>query len=284
VRISYLDRIAECNDADLGLYLRWYVGDVVGGFVRRDRWADIPHALAFDERAGRVQLRGSDFAARTAALEALFTELVARGQLQRRGELYPVARAVDDAPLLQLDRGAVAWFGVRPFGVHLTGYVRRRDGLWTWVAVRARDKPTWPGFWDNTVAGGQPIGLGLRENLLKECAEEAAIPRDLAARAPEVATITYLRDDPLGLKPDTLFCYDLELPDDFVPQPADGEVEQFLFLPAREVADVVRDTQRCKPNCNLVWIDFFLRHGVLDGELTAAERQDLRARLQRPLP
>ena len=29
---------------------------------------------------------------------------------------------------------------------------------------------------------------------------------------------------PEGLKPDVLFCYDLELPGDFVPRPQDGEV------------------------------------------------------------
>lgn len=27
-----------------------------------------------------------------------------------------------------------------------------------------------------------------------------------------------------GLKPDVLFCYDLQLPADFVPKPQDGEV------------------------------------------------------------
>ena len=39
-------------------------------------------------------------------------------------------------------------------------------------------KPTFPGELDNTVAGGQPAGIGLHDNLIKECAEEASIPRD----------------------------------------------------------------------------------------------------------
>jgi isopentenyldiphosphate isomerase len=150
--------------------------------------------------------------------------------------------------------------------------------------VRARDKATYPGMWDNTVAGGQPIGLGLRANLLKECGEEAGMPADLAALAIQTSTLTYVREDEAGLKPDTLFCFDLEVPEQFVPKPTDGEVEEFLLLPIEEIATVVRDTQRCKPNCNLVWIDFCLRHGVLDGELTPTMQQQLAAAMRSPLP
>jgi hypothetical protein len=34
---------------------------------------------------------------------------------------------------------------------------------------------------------------------------------------------------PEGLKPDVLFCYDIQLPGDFVPVPQDGEVGQWLM-------------------------------------------------------
>src|SRR3546814_15669982 len=84
---------------------------------------------------------------------------------------------------MRIERAACPVLGIRAWGVHMNGYVRRADGLHLWVARRARDKPTYPGMLDNTVAGGQPIGLGLKENLIKECAEEAGIPAALAARA-----------------------------------------------------------------------------------------------------
>ena len=45
-----------------------------------------------------------------------------------------------------------------------------------WIGRRARDKPTFPGMLDNFVAGGQPIGIGLMDNLIKEAAEEAGVP------------------------------------------------------------------------------------------------------------
>ena len=46
----------------------------------------------------------------------------------------------------------------------------------------------------------------------------------------------------------------------------DGEVEKFELMPVEEVMDIVRSEQRFKPNCNLVMIDFFIRHGLIDAQ------------------
>ncbi len=232
-----------------------------------------------------LRLWGNDAAECTGAMLTVTEELARTGRTAApRRELYPVVQDFAEEPLLFVDRAAVSWFGMRPFGVHLNGFVRRETGIWLWVAQRAADKITFPGRWDNLVAGGQPAHLSLRQNLVKECAEEAGMPADLAGKAQQCSTITYVMEDEHGLKPDTLFCFDLELPRDFVPRPTDGEVERFFLLPATEVAAVVRDTTRFKPNCNLVVIDFLLRHGLLDGELPAAERAALAQALRAPLP
>jgi hypothetical protein len=75
--------------------------------------------------------------------------------------------------------------------------------------------------------------------------------------------VSYCRASETGLKPDVMLCYDLELPEDFAPRNTDGEVESFALLPAAEVARLVRDTGEFKLNCNLVVIDFLIRHGIL---------------------
>jgi hypothetical protein len=46
----------------------------------------------------------------------------------------------------------------------------------------------------------------------------------------------------------------------------DGEVEGFELLALAEVAALVRDTTALKPNCNLVVLDFLVRHGVVGPE------------------
>ena len=66
-----------------------------------------------------------------------------------------------------------------------------------------------------------------------------------------------------GGKEDVLYVYDLELPMDFTPRNTDGEVEAFMRLPLAEVAALVHDTDEFKLNCNLVIIDFLIRHGLL---------------------
>lgn len=68
----------------------------------------------------------------------------------------------------------------------------------------------------------QPHGLSPLDNVLKECAEEAGIPRELAVTARPVGAVSYLTIAANGYKPDVLFCYDIELPPDFVPTPQVG--------------------------------------------------------------
>jgi hypothetical protein len=65
------------------------------------------------------------------------------------------------------------------------------------------------------------------------------------------------------LKPDIMTCFDLEMPDDFKPRAGDGEVAGFELWPLQRVFETVRDTGQFKYNCNLVLIDFFVRHGLV---------------------
>lgn len=188
-----------------------------------------------------------------------------------RNELYPVQRSFNDPPSLLLERAAAGFFGIKAYGVHMNGFVRRPDGqVLLWVARRSATKPTWPGKLDHIVAGGQPYGLTLHENVIKECQEEAGIPQELAARAIPVGAVSYTNLQSSGLKRDVLFCYDLELPESFQPVPEDGEVQEFFLLPLDEVAKLIaqgtpdaHDSNAYKDNCNLVVLDFLIRHGVL---------------------
>jgi hypothetical protein len=138
------------------------------------------------------------------------------------------------------------------------------------------DKLLDPGKLDHIVAGGVPAGLGLAETLVKEAGEEASIPPELAAAAVHVGAIGYAMERAEGLRRDWLHCYDLELPEDFIPEAADGEVEAFELWPLGRVVETVRDTDDFKFNVNLVLIDLFIRHGVITG----AEAVSLRAELE----
>ena len=133
-------------------------------------------------------------------------------------------------PALVLERAAVPLFGITAYGVHMNGYVTGEDGTQRmWVARRSLSKPTGPGKLDQLVAGGQPHGIGLRDNLMKECAEEAGIPAALAEQARPVGAISYVLETEQGMRPDVLFNFDLELPASFDPVNEDGEVDAFYL-------------------------------------------------------
>ena len=48
-----------------------------------------------------------------------------------------------------------------------------------WMARRSPTKSKYPNMLDHIVAGGQPVGIGLMDNVVKECMEEAGIPEDV---------------------------------------------------------------------------------------------------------
>lgn len=215
-----------------------------------------------------------------AALPEINRDLATRGLFRWRGEAFDV-RATPDGPVLaQLDRGALPAFGVEAAGVHMNGLVRRADGLHIWVARRAANKALDPGKLDHLVAGGVPAGLGPDETLIKEAGEEAGIPPDLAARARRVGLVSYTMARPEGLRRDRLYCYDLELPEDFTPVATDGEVQSFELWPASHMLENIRDTDDFKFNVPLVLIDFAIRHALLRHDQAVALRQALNRDLQ----
>ena len=128
---------------------------------------------------------------------------------------------------------------------------------------RAADRAVAPGLWDQMVAGGQPYGLSVRDNMIKECAEEAGIAEDVAARAVPVGALSYVCEQPDGLRDDVAFIYDLRLPDGVEPVNRDGEVERFERWSLEQAMAVVREGTSFKFNCALVMVDLFVRHGAL---------------------
>ena len=112
------------------------------------------------------------FDALTEAVDTVTEALVGEGVVYKwRHEFFAVAPRWQAPPIFKLDRGAVGFFGIRSYGVHLNGW--RRDGgeLKLWIGKRALDKKVAPGKLDNMVAGGIGFGHGAFETLVKEAAE-----------------------------------------------------------------------------------------------------------------
>lgn len=267
--MSFLDHFDRAHNADLESWTPWFQGDALLGYVQdnfKERglgfglWQESELGLVIPNLSeGDLNQLFARFA-KDAYEEGLLWSWV--------GEPFPVKASVADTTRFVMERTLTAPLGCLTFGVHLNGYVRTHEGIELWVAKRSQNKPTFPGKLDNMVGGGQPAGIGLFENLLKECFEEAGISEAQASQSVSTGTISYRHTDGRGLKRDILYCYDLELPDSFVPICQDGEVESFERLPIDDVLSMIETTDAFKYNCNLVIIDFAIRHGILTGDNT----------------
>ncbi|KAL9109530.1 MAG: hypothetical protein Q9227_005865 [Pyrenula ochraceoflavens] len=206
-----------------------------------------------------------------------------------RDEKYPVFDH-DRTVLLSMERAGSALFGIVTYGVHMTAYVKKGREVRIWVPRRAQTKQTYPGYLDNTVAGGISTGEIPFECLVREAGEEASLPEKFVRNhAIPCGTVTYflLRDANAGgetglCQPECQYVYDLELPDSIIPAPDDNEAENFELLSVGEVQEALA-AGRFKPNCALVLLDFFIRHGLLTAE-TDKDYIEIVSRLHRCLP
>ena len=266
--MSLLDRIEDCRRWDPARYRPFIIagkqyGRLDAAFAAR--LTAFPEVFTVAEDVVTLNDRLATPEARSAAVHEVLLQLRAEGVLPIwRDEDYPVSPSWGDKPVMVMERGAVPHFGVRAFGVHMNGLVRTEEGLLLWVGHRSLSKPTGPGKLDHLVAGGQPHGIGIKENLIKECAEEASIPRELAQTAEPVGLCSYICERPEGLRDDICFVYDLFLPPDFEPVNTDGEVQGFYLWPIQKVIEVLAEGEDFKFNCALVIIDLLVRRGLLE--------------------
>ncbi|KAF8364546.1 hypothetical protein HHK36_033484 [Tetracentron sinense] len=98
-----------------------------------------------------------------------------------------------------------------------------------------------------------PHGITCKENLLKECEEEAGIPRlicILSNCTPLVQFVLNIHGYLLQLGciaesyPSCLT--ELKLPDGFIPKNQDGEVASFKLIPVMHVANIIRRCGCCR--------------------------------------
>lgn len=265
--MAYLESIRLCNNAQLADYRAWRIDGSIYGWISPNFAA---HLLAypeiFQEEGEEITLSSAlqTPQQRTQALNPIIWDLHQQGIIDTWvGERYPVTLAYQQPAVLEVERAAASYLGIKSFGVHVNGLVEKADGIYVWVGTRTLRKPFWPGKLDQMVAGGLPVGISLVDNLVKEAQEEADIPAELARTAKFVSTIHYRQSLSRGLENSSLFIYDLWLPEDFQPENTDGEVEQFQLISLAELAALTAQVTAFKDNCNLVNIDLLLRYGFI---------------------
>ncbi|KAJ9216098.1 hypothetical protein DTO166G4_2342 [Paecilomyces variotii] len=309
---SNLDLIKECDNfpyydedpayykAHLKTYHAFKVSgcDAVLGYIPNDVVENFyfpKHCWSVDSTAQTVTLvtpPDATPAQRSELVAQTLAEVVKRDTFKLlhgwRNEMYAVYGPKGEF-LLEMERSASPLFGIVTYGIHMTGYVEDEQGIRIWVPRRSRTKQTYPSMLDNTVAGGISTGERPSECAIREAMEEASLPEDVVKKgATPVGCVTYfyVRDQRAGgetglLQPEVEYIYDLKLDASIEPKPCDTEVESFSLWSLDEVKQALRNGE-FKPNCAVVLIDFFIRHGILTPE-NEPDYMEIMARLHRRL-
>ena len=241
----------------------------------------------------KISLRGPNAGSRSTTLAKLLDTWRKDGHLRVlggwRNELYPIYGARKEL-LCNVERAASSLFGIVTYGVHMTVYVQNHNEIKIWVPRRAATKQTWPGKLDNSVAGGITSGEQPFASLIREAAEEASLPENLVRKGAKSCGIVsyYFLGDPIVEngrqldQPECEYVYDLEVDESTTLKPSDSEVESFKLMTVEEVQKAMHQGE-FKPNCALVLLDFFIRHGILTAE-NEPDYFEICTRLHRPMP
>ncbi len=229
----------------------WFRNELIGAVS--PAWLDRldPRLFHVEQRAGgalpHVALRGVDrrrdtnvvpIEAVNRALQAWAEQLHRVGGLPGyRGETVLIYGGSESQPLFQVERGLLRPLGLLLRTVQVNVFVLDDRKLSIWVARRSASRPVDPGRLDCLVGGGiRGIDTPLA-TLIRECEEEAGIPRQLARRANPVGAIDSISQvvdtDGVVAHRERAMLYDLKVSPEFRPQLLDGETE------AAELRDVL---------------------------------------------
>ncbi|ROV86755.1 hypothetical protein VSDG_10197 [Cytospora chrysosperma] len=241
----------------------------------------------------------------TAQAQGLFPKTLGR---KPKGEDFRIMGAMNyqgKGGLVQMQRSAAPLFGIANRGSHMTMFTRAKEtgAIKIWVPRRSRHLASYPGMLDNTVAGGVKAEESPLECIIHESDEEASLPEDFVSKhVKAVGAVTYVTQTGSGggqdkqaevggydrglCVSDVIYVYDLEIPaeqaETMVPKPQDDEVEQFYLWDVETVKGAMRRGE-FKPNCAVVMLDFFVRHGIIT-EDNEPGYMEIVTRLRRPVP
>jgi 8-oxo-dGTP pyrophosphatase MutT (NUDIX family) len=265
--VSIDDRLRAVRVFDPSRFARFMVGGELLGHVRRDF---LPHldqfAEVFSITDSVVALRpGLDAEEdRSAAMADVARTLAARGLLSRwRNETYDITSGEGEPRKFVLERAAVRFFGCRARAVHINGLTVGSGTERMWIARRAGDKAIDPGMLDNMVGGGLARGLSIEATVIKESWEEAGIPAELASRARRTGTVGIRREVPDGLHFETIYAFELVLPDNFTPTNQDGEVAEFRAMPLADVLQALAGDAPFTADAGMVALHCLSRKGLV---------------------
>ena len=265
--MSFLQRLKETNKYNESNFFKFYIDEQHIGYIKKKNLKIInKFSNFFIEKKKKIYLKReiNNFQKRTNAINKVYNFLIKKKLISsKHKEYFPVFKSFKSKPLLKVQRVIGPFFGIQFFGVHLNGYIKKRNKYFMWIGKRSK-KGNFPNNYDQIAAGGLPYNISKEKNLIKEAYEEANISERLITNAKYKGTISYRAENKIGLSRHILFCYDLKTPNDFYPKNNDGEVLKFYLWPIDKILKIIKTSRRFKFDCALVIINYALKKKIIN--------------------
>ena len=145
--MSFLDHLVDCNRHDMENFLPLTHRDQRVGWVKRNLvayFSSFPNAVRCDSTKIETNPALNTPDLLTGSMAEVGVTLTAAGLTKPwRNEPYAVGTRFGEC-LFELERAVIPAFGVRGYGLHLTGFVRKGGQISIWVPRRTADRPTYP--------------------------------------------------------------------------------------------------------------------------------------------
>jgi 8-oxo-dGTP pyrophosphatase MutT (NUDIX family) len=186
-----------------------------------------------------------------------------------RGEIIPTY-GLDGEPVMHIDRAGSILFGTVMYGIQLLAYTNTENGTRYWVPRRANSVRAYAGMLDHCAGGALNSGETPMDTLAREASEEASLSEEFVrAHAKSFGVVSYHMahnaNNEEGHQPQVMYTYSIELPQDMVPKPSDGEVEKFELMNLEQVKAALANRE-FKANCVLTWISYLISQGIINAD------------------
>jgi len=257
--MSFIQRLKDCNTHKELNFFKFFINNYHVGFIKKKNLNIInkfPDIFLIEKNKILLKKKINNFKKRTYAINRVFNFLVKEKIISsKHREYFPVFKSFKLKPLLKVQRLIGPFFGFQFFGVHLNGFLKKKDKYFMWIGRRSLNG-NFPNDLDQIAAGGLPFNVTIKKNLIKESYEEANINKKLILKSKYLGTISYRVETHFGVSRYILFCYNLELPEDFTPKNNDGEVIKFYLWPIEKILKIIKESRKFKFDCALVILLF----------------------------
>ena len=264
--MSFVQRLKDCNKYKESNFFKFYINNYHVGFIKKENLNIInkfPNFFLLKKKKIFLKKEINNFQKRTHAINQVFNFLLKQKLISsKHREFFPVFKSFKSKALLKVQRLMGPFFGFQFFGVHLNGFLKKNNKYFMWIGRRTK-KGNFPNDLDQIAAGGLPFNVTIKKNLIKESYEEANINKKLILKSKYDGIISYRVETKLGLSRHILFCYNLELPMNFIPKNNDGEITNFYLWPIEKILKIIKESRKFKYDCSLVIIMFAINKKII---------------------